>query len=206
MGRAAAGGIGPDAALEGGDSPRTAAARAGLGCGNHRGSVSAAGRRRRFALRLRTRRKRGLYDRYVPSHLRKQQHAVVHRPRNGHRMGRSDGRRDGRRPRGDDADRRMAFARDDPAGGGRRGAVRPAPDQPIRSNGPARGRDAAGPRAGRPAVPLVGEFRLAAPQPGDGLGGRQGDHAGQGPGLPGAEPHGQPLQRRHGRSWPATRI
>lgn len=39
--------------------------------------------------------------------------------------GRSDGRRDGRRPRGDDADRRMAFARDDP--GWRRAAWRCSP-------------------------------------------------------------------------------
>ena len=54
-----------------GNTPPAAVARAGVGRGDHRGGMPAAGRRRRLALRLRTRRKRWLYDRYVPPHLRK---------------------------------------------------------------------------------------------------------------------------------------
>ena len=202
MGRAAAGRAGPDAALEGGDPAGTADEGTGLGRGRHGRTVPAVRHSRRSPLRLRTRGERRDDDRHVPPHLREQRHAVVHRPRPGCRVGRSDGRRHERRPRGDDAGRRMAFAADDSAGGGRRGAVRPAEDRQIRADGAAGGRDAAGPRAGGPAVPRARQIRIGTPPAGGAHGGRQGDHAGQRSGLPGAEPHGESVQRRHDQLFP----
>ena len=213
---------GADAALVRGDSrAERLLPCAGVGRGRHGRAVPAAGRRRRLALRLRPRRKpRSMMTDAVPPYFRRPTTStIVHRPRTWtSKWAKRRPMRDGRRARRDDAGRRMAFAADDPARGGRRGAVRPAPDQRIR----ARRALLAGVMLLRPrAVSTCGSSRrtnFVSPrrQPGDGR--RRPTRRSCGDkdaGLPCAEPHGQPLQRRHdlatstvrwaattGRSWP----
>ena len=96
----------------------------------------------------------------------------------------------------------MAFAADDPARRGRRGAVRPAQNQQIRTHGAARRGDAARPRSRGPAVPLARRLHFGAPPADHGHGRRQGDLGRQGSGLPRPQPHGQPVSGRHDLLFP----
>ena len=202
MDGAAAGGAGAPAALVRGASGCAAAPCAGVGRGRHGRAVPALRRSGRPALRFRPRGRRGADDRAVQPYFagqRRRRSAATGTRRDDRRGGRcGDGRRAGR----DDDGRRLAVAALRAPHGGRRGAD-------DRASGVARcgrracGRASRGRSVGcRRALPVVGRLRVAAPAAVDAERGRQADSRRHDARLPCAEPHGQPLQRRHDELLP----